>query len=278
MNQQLGITNVRRVAPLAFALFMAFALTAAFANSQAEAGKKKKAKPAKVTVVKVTTANQQQLLKKKKLTVKVKSTGKATVNLSAIGAGKNGTFKSKKVKFKKKGKKTISLALTSKGKTSLGTCGKKTVKVTAKYKRKVGKKMKKAKASKKKTLAKWAGNSNCETPPNYVTVDVGNDPEHCDFLDAAQCLQPWPNDYYTKADSSTPTGKRLNLAANSTPKNTGNANPTNLDVTDINRADGFSPGNEILIKIPGLDTPAAFNNTGLVPIDDISGPRDVKRL
>jgi len=274
MNQQLGITNVRRVAALAFALFMAFALTAAFANSQAEAGKKKKAKPVKVTVAKVTTANQKQLLKKKKLTVKVKSTGKATVKLSATGAGKNGTFKSKKVKFKKKGTKTISLALTGKGKTSLGTCGAKAVKVTANYKRKVGKKMKKAKASKKKKLAKWAGNSNCETPPNYVTVDLGDDPEHCDFLDATQCLQPWPNDYYTKADSSTPTGKRLDLAATSTPKNTGNATPTNLDVTDINRGDGFSPGNEILIKIPGLDTPAAFDNSGLVPLQDISKYKD----
>ncbi|HMY25231.1 MAG: hypothetical protein U0R29_05650 [Solirubrobacterales bacterium] len=262
----MGITNARRFVALAFALVMAFALTAAFANSQAEAGKKKKkAKPATVKVVNITTANQQALLKQKKLTVKVKSTGKASPKVSAVSSGKSNYFKSVTVKFKKKGTKTVSLALTSAGKTALGTCGAKTVQVNASYKK--GKK--KAKASKKKTLGKWADNSNC-----FVTVDVGDDPAHCDFLDATQCLQPWPNDYYTKEDSSTPTGKRLNLGAESTPMNTGNATPVHLDVTDINRGDGFSPGNEILIKIPGLDTPAAFTNSNLVPLDDISAYKD----
>lgn len=278
MDHQVGITNARRYAAIAFALIMAFALMASFASSQAEAGKKKKAKPVKVTVAGIPTANQQQLLNQKKLVVKVKSTGKATVNLSAIGAGKNGTFKSKKVKFKKKGVKKISLALTSKGKSVLGTCGAKTVKVNGNYKRKVKKgkktKNKTVKFSKKKQLAKWAGNDDCI---DYVSVDLGDDPANCDFLDATQCLQPWPNDYYTKEDSSTPTGKRLNLGADSTPMNTGNANPVHFDVTDVNRADGFSPGNEILIKIPGLDTPAAFNNSGLVPLDDISKYKDANQ-
>ena len=50
MNHHLGIPNVRRIAVLAFALIMAFALTASLVGSQAEAGKKKKAKPAKVTL------------------------------------------------------------------------------------------------------------------------------------------------------------------------------------------------------------------------------------
>jgi hypothetical protein len=274
MNHHLGITSARRFMALAFALVMAFALTAVFANSQAEAGKKK-AKPVKVTIAGIATTNQQNLLKQKKLTVKVKSTGKASPKVSAVSAGKSGYFKAKTVKFKKKGVKKITLALTSSGKTALGKCGAKTVTVKANYKSKVKKgkktKLKKFKASKKKTLAKWAGNENCI---NYVTVDVGSDPEHCDFLDATQCLQPWPNDYYTKDDSSTPTGKRLNLGAESTPMNTGNADPTHFDVTDVNRADGFSPGNEILIKIPGLDTPAAFNNSGLVPLEDISKYKD----
>ncbi|HNN19651.1 MAG TPA: hypothetical protein PKI95_07030, partial [Solirubrobacterales bacterium] len=143
----MGITNARRFVALAFALVMAFALTAAFANSQAEAGKKKKkAKPATVKVVNITTANQQALLKQKKLTVKVKSTGKASPKVSAVSSGKSNYFKSVTVKFKKKGTKTVSLALTSAGKTALGTCGAKTVQVNASYKK--GKK--KAKASKKK--------------------------------------------------------------------------------------------------------------------------------
>ena len=270
MNHQLGIPSLRRTLAFAFALIMAFALVASVASSQAEAGKKK-AKPVKVTVANVTTANQQQLLNKKKLTVKVKSTGKATVNLSAVSGGKKNYFKTAKVNFKKKSTKTVNLALTSAGRTALGKCGAKTVTVNATWKQKVGKKNKNAKASKKKTLAKWNANPNCI---NYVTVDVGDDPEHCDFLDRTICLQPFPNDYYTVADGSTPTGKRLAIGADATPINTGNADPKNLDVTDINRADGFSPGNLIVLKVPGLDTPAAFNNTGLVPLDHIG---DYKR-
>ena len=33
--------------------------------------------------------------------------------------------------------------------------------------------------------------------------------------------------------------------------------------------DGFSPGNMIVTKVPGLDTPEAFARTGAVPITDI---------
>ena len=266
MNHHLGIPNARRWAALAFALIMAFALMASFASSQAEAGKKKKAKPANVSLTVVTT-NQQQLLNQKKLSVKVKSTGKASPKLTVVSGGKSNYFRAMTVKFKKKGTKTVKLALTSSGRTALGKCGAKTVTVNASYKK--GKK--KARAKRKKTLAKWAGNPNCI---EYVQVDLGDNPETCDFLDQTVCLQPFPNDYYTVNDPSTPTGKRLNLDPTSTPTNSGNPTPTNLDVTDINRADGFSPGNQIIIKIPGLDTPAAFNNTGLVPLEDIS---DYKR-
>ena len=36
-----------------------------------------------------------------------------------------------------------------------------------------------------------------------------------------------------------------------------------IDQTDINRADGFSPGNLIVTKIPEVETPAAFNNSDI---------------
>jgi len=249
---------------------MALALTATLASGQADAAKKRKAKPAKVTIAKVVTKNQQQLVKQKKLKVKVRSTGKAAPKLTVVSAGKSKFFKAKRVKFRKRGTKTVKLALTSAGRTQLAKCGAKTVLVKAVYKK--GKR--KAKAKRKKTLAKWAGNPNCAKPPNYVTVPLGDDPENCDFLDTTVCLQPFPNDYYTVNDPSTPTGKRIALAPTSTPANSGNASPTNLSVTELNRNDGFSPGNQIILKVPGLDTPQAFSNTGFVPLDDIS---DYKR-
>ncbi len=263
MYQHLGTRRAHRFAAIALSLLMAFAF-AAMTTGTADA-KKKRASKAKVTL-KVTTKNQAALVKAKKLTVKVRSTGKTKVRLTGNG------FKAKTVRFKKKGTKTVKLAWTGAGKRSLSKCGAKVVKVNAKYKS--GKKNKRAKAKKK--LAK----SKQQCP---VKVDIGPDPAHCDFLDSTICLQPFPNDYYTKKDSSTPTGLRLNIGANAGPVNSGYVDPTNqkkpgpLDVTDINRADGFSPGNLITLKIPGLDTPTAFNNSKLVPLEDISAYKDAEQ-
>jgi hypothetical protein len=88
----------------------------------------------------------------------------------------------------------------------------------------------------------------------------------CDPLDPAVCLQPWPNDYFTVADPTTDTGKRLNLDLASMPRNIDNKP---IDPTEWNRNDGFSPGQKIVTKVPGMDTPLAFQKTGAVPITDI---------
>jgi hypothetical protein len=247
MTHHSGLLDLRRIAAVAFALLLAFTLTAAIAAPGADAKKKTKVS------LKITTKNQAKLLKDKKLTVKVKSTGKTKVKVQASSGGKNNYFKKKTVKFKKKGTKKVKLKLTSKGSSNLSLCGAKTVKATGKY----GKK----KAKKKKKLAK--DSSRC------IKVPLGSNPQNCDFLDTTVCLQPFANDYFTK-DAATSTGKQLDLSPDSTPVNTGNSKPSNLAVTDINRADGFSPGNLIVLKVPGLDTPAAFDNSNLVPLSDLT--------
>jgi hypothetical protein len=99
-------------------------------------------------------------------------------------------------------------------------------------------------------------------PAQAQTVGVG-----CDPLDPAVCLQPWPNDYFTVPDSTTDTGRRLDLNILAMPRNIAN-NPIRPD--EWNRNDGFSPGQKIVTKVPGLDTPAAFQNTGAVPITDMA--------
>ncbi len=88
----------------------------------------------------------------------------------------------------------------------------------------------------------------------------------CDPIDPAVCLQPWPNDYFTVADPSTNTGKRLNLGLLDMPRNVAN-NPIRPE--EWNRNDGFSPGQKIVTKVPDFDSPEAFQNTGAVPITDI---------
>src|SRR5215211_3939537 len=91
--------------------------------------------------------------------------------------------------------------------------------------------------------------------------------KRCDFTDPAVCLYPWPNDLFTKRDKTTPTGRRLALRRASMPRNkTGRP----IDPTDMNRADGFSPGSMLLTKVPGLDNPAAARRSKLPPIGDLA--------
>ena len=90
--------------------------------------------------------------------------------------------------------------------------------------------------------------------------------ERCDPFDASACLYPWPNDYFTKP-ASTPTGRQLNLNPLSMPSNQAGIP---LLPEPFNRSDGFSPGNLIATKVPGLDTQAELtNDTGAAPITEV---------
>jgi hypothetical protein len=93
----------------------------------------------------------------------------------------------------------------------------------------------------------------------------------CDPIDPARCLLPWPNDYFTRADPSTPTGRRVALDLEAMPRN---KHGVPIDPSDFNRADGFSPGQTIVVKVPGLDTPEALRRTGAVPDTDLARTYD----
>ena len=89
----------------------------------------------------------------------------------------------------------------------------------------------------------------------------------CDFIGTGACQLPWPNDYFTKRDRRTDTGRRLALVKSAMPRNkTGKP----IDPSDMNRADGFSPGSALLVKVPGLDTPAAARKSKLPPLTDLN--------
>ncbi|MDQ3759775.1 MAG: hypothetical protein M3331_07530, partial [Actinomycetota bacterium] len=88
----------------------------------------------------------------------------------------------------------------------------------------------------------------------------------CDPLDPAICLQPFPNDHFTVADTSTDTGKRIAFDERSMPANKAGVR---IRPVEHNRSDGFSPGQAIVTRVPGLDTMAAFEATDPVPITDL---------
>jgi hypothetical protein len=87
----------------------------------------------------------------------------------------------------------------------------------------------------------------------------------CDPIDPAACMLPFPNDFFTRPDPTAATGRRLDFERSSMPANRFGVN---IDPTDYNNADGFSPGASIITKVPGLETLEAFRASGLPPIDD----------
>ena len=81
----------------------------------------------------------------------------------------------------------------------------------------------------------------------------------CNDLDPADCLLPFPSDFFTTEDSSTPTGLRVNLDVLAMPNNIA-AIP--MDPTEFNRNDGWSPGSPLLTFVPGIDLEQTFGITG----------------
>jgi hypothetical protein len=55
----------------------------------------------------------------------------------------------------------------------------------------------------------------------------------CDFIGTGACQLPWPNDYFTKRDGRTDTGRRLALVKSAMPRN---KSGTPIDPGDMNRA------------------------------------------
>src|SRR3954470_18954424 len=82
----------------------------------------------------------------------------------------------------------------------------------------------------------------------------------CDNLDPAVCLQPFPNNFFTKPSATTDTGLKVNFALIDMPRN---AAGKPIQPGQWNRSDGFSPGSLITTYVPGLDLarPTACRST-----------------
>ncbi|GAA1299867.1 hypothetical protein [Saccharothrix xinjiangensis] len=90
----------------------------------------------------------------------------------------------------------------------------------------------------------------------------------CDPLGGgSECLLPFPSDWHTRPDPTTPTGRRLAFTRDVLPRN---ALGSAVDPTAWNRADGFSPGSALIAHVPGLDPVAS----GMAPVTDIGRSLD----
>jgi hypothetical protein len=241
---RIGSTRGLRMLVLAGALI---ALAAVLVGS-ADGKKKGRGGGGKVSVL---SSQQQAILSSGSISVHVKGgKGKRVVVDGIESSGKVALTAAKKAKPGK----NMSLALSGAGKTAMGSCS-----ITGLQGRFVKGKKKKHKKGKKS-----AGSPVTPLTKDLAACSPPKGPK-CDPLDPTVCLQPWPNDYFTRADPTTATGRRLDLQTDQMPANTSGVH---IDPTDIDRADGFSPGNPIIVKVPEVSTQQAFNNSGLVPITD----------
>src|SRR5687768_11335889 len=91
----------------------------------------------------------------------------------------------------------------------------------------------------------------------------------CNPFGKRACLMPFPNDMnLTVHDpSATLTQRRVRLPQAGIPRNKdGDA----ADPTEWNRLDGFSPGQTLVVRVPGLNTPEAVRRSKLTPVSDLA--------
>jgi hypothetical protein len=96
----------------------------------------------------------------------------------------------------------------------------------------------------------------------------------CEFIagpGSSECMLPFPDDYYTKADPTSPTGRRIDFRELATPTNAANQH---IEVAPYNTGDGFSPGSVITLKIPRIETTADVAATRAGPINHLVHYKD----
>ena len=236
-------------------------LAALFVPAPAAGAKKKSLS------VKVGTTSQKRLTSSLHIPVVVRSTRRGRVRVT-VATRETGVRAAKwrrvavtgKFRFRKKGRKKAKLRLTLPGRKRLKACGGRRLRVVATRRGPKG-------TARRSALVKIdRGDCVQQTSANVAENASTQDADRADYLDKSHPLHPWPNDHFTRADRSTPTGKRLALKRESMP---GNAAGVKIDPTDMNRADGFSPGNLVVTHVPGMDNQEAFRQTNPVPVEDI---------
>ena len=231
---------------LALALAALIPAAAAANSAGAERAKGK-------TTIKILDTSQRSILKKKAIKVKVKSKADK-VKLKA----QSETFdkpdfrklsKSKKVKLTGSGSRKVKLKLSKDGRNQIESCASRTLQIKSDH-------------GKSAELNLIRDTKLCK--PKKIDLSAA---DRCDYIGAQEgsmCLLPFPDDYYTVKDKSTATKRRIDLKTEAMPANEAGVQ---IEASSYNLNDGFSPGQTIVVKVPGLDTPEAVANTNPVPLN-----------
>ncbi len=154
------------------------------------------------------------------------------------------------LRFHHSGSKTVKLALSAAGKRQIDSCEARTLRVRA------------GTGSDSANLVRQT--PSCKPKP----IDLSH-ASKCDFIgqqSGSLCMLPFPDDFYTVKDPSSNTGRRIAFKSDAMPANASNVR---VDPTPYARNDGFSPGQTIVLRVPGLDSPTALAKTNAVPINHL---------
>lgn len=220
------------------------------------------ASAASSTAVRATLLTRNQVTLSRRFSVRVRvttrrpGTVRSTLTLADAAAGSGGASASRSLHLRARGTRTLTLPVGAAGRRLLGRCVPLHVTLVLVRGGRVLVRLRRT----LDTRGRACGADAEPVAPGFDTSTA----DHCDPLDGAQCLQPFPNDHFT-VKAETPTGRRLAFQAQSMPTNL-LGKP--IDPADINVSDGFSPGSAAITRVPGLDDPAALTRTGAAPIDD----------
>jgi hypothetical protein len=222
-----------------------------------DASTSKRAKSA-VPAVKVLNASQNAVTGKG-VQVRVSLNGPGVVRLKLeVKTFENGTRSlapSRTIRFGRAGGKTVTVRASATQRQAAEGCMARTVIAAAR----TGKRSARATADMRRQRAA------CRLAP----VDLSR-ATACDFIaqpKEGMCLMPFPNDYYTVKDPSRNTGKRISFSAAGMPRNV-SSKP--IDPTTYSESDGFSQGQGIVLKVPGIGTAEDVTANDFVPLSTLS--------
>ncbi len=224
-------------------------------GGSAAAAKAKKTKKAKLTVKLQTTG--QKALVNRRARVKVKGRPGAKVRVETIAVSFDSSSrltKAKKVTLGRKGKRVLRLSLLPAARRTAGSCA--ALKLVAKAS------SGKRKARDRRDMVRQK--AECRLDPVELS-QAGN----CEFIaqpKEGMCMMPFPSDFYTAPDGTSPTGKRISFPEGGMPEN---GSGIAIDPTSYLDSDGFSQGQGIVLKVPGIDSPEALEANDFVGLDDL---------
>ena len=124
----------------------------------------------------------------------------------------------------------------------------------------------------------------CDSPPPDAQAAGFNTEPYCDELVPTHCLYPFPNNFFTRVDSTATTGLRIHFdprampiaqpvsiaPADRVPAGVTTTEQRAVDPREWNRNDGFSPASMLLAHLPGID----LERSGAARITDIAQSLD----